>query len=127
MLPNPKVWEWHSNRNAYGVGCHSKAQTRAPQPRHAYMYTRHNHNKHATQHNAYKPVAQTYQNTHCHCQCMSHTMTQKSYRNHSHHNTQGMFHTLAKHLGEKNLPMLNVFIAWPKVTLAMCAFIKDWT
>ena len=27
-----------------------KAQTRAPQHRHAYMYTRHNHNKHATQH-----------------------------------------------------------------------------
>ena len=25
-----------------------KAQTRAPQPRHAYMHTRHNHNRHAT-------------------------------------------------------------------------------
>ena len=35
----------------------SKAQTRAPQPRHAYMYTRHNHNRHATQHNVYKHVA----------------------------------------------------------------------
>ena len=33
-------------------------------------------------HNAHKHVAQTYQNTHCHCQCMSHTMTQKSYRIH---------------------------------------------
>ena len=28
-------------------------------------------------------MAQTYQNTHCHYQCMSHTMTQKSYRHHS--------------------------------------------
>ena len=36
-----------------------KAQTRAPQYRHAYMYTRHNHNRHATQHNAHKYVAQT--------------------------------------------------------------------
>ena len=25
-----------------------KAQTRIPQPRHAYIYTRHNHNRHAT-------------------------------------------------------------------------------
>ena len=25
-----------------------KAQTRAPQHRHTYMYTRHNHNRHAT-------------------------------------------------------------------------------
>lgn len=33
-----------------------KAQTRAPQPKHAYMYNRHNHNRHATQHNAYKHV-----------------------------------------------------------------------
>ena len=46
------------------------------------MYTRHNYNRHVTQHNAHKHVAQTYQNTHCHCQCTSHTMTQKSYRNH---------------------------------------------
>ena len=60
-----------------------KAQTRVPQPRHAYMYTRHNHNRHAIQHNAHKHVSQTYQNTHCHYQCMSHTMTQKNYRNHS--------------------------------------------
>ena len=60
-----------------------KAQTRAPQPKHAYMYTRHNYDRYVTQHNAHKHVAQTYQNTHCHCQCMSHTMTQKSYRNNS--------------------------------------------
>ena len=59
------------------------AQARKPQPKYAYIYTRHNYNRHTTQHNAHKHIAQTYQNTHCHCQCMSHTMTQKSYRNHS--------------------------------------------
>ena len=37
-----------------------KAQTRAPQHKHDYMYTRHNHNRHATQYNVYKYVAQTY-------------------------------------------------------------------
>ena len=47
-----------------------KAQTRAPQPKHAYMYTRHNYNRHAT-HNGHKHVAQTYQNAHYHCQYMS--------------------------------------------------------
>ena len=46
------------------------------------MYTRHNHNRHATQHNTHKYIAQNYQNTHFHCQCISHTMTQKSYRKH---------------------------------------------
>ena len=30
-----------------------KAQTRAPRHRHAYMYSRYNHNRHATQHNSY--------------------------------------------------------------------------
>lgn len=34
-----------------------KAQTRAPPQKHAYMYTRHNTPKHATQHNAHKHVA----------------------------------------------------------------------
>ena len=52
-----------------------KAQTRASQPKHAYMYTRHNYNRHVTQHNAHKHVTQIYQNIHCYCQCMSHTMT----------------------------------------------------
>ena len=60
-----------------------RTHTRKPQPKHAYMYTKHNNLKHITQHNAHKHVAQTYQNTHYHCQCMPHTMTQKSYRNHS--------------------------------------------
>ena len=58
-----------------------RTRTRKPQPKHAYMYTRHNYNRHATQHNAHKHVAQTYQNTHCHC--ISHTITQKNYRKHS--------------------------------------------
>ena len=49
-----------------------KDQTR---PKHAYMYTRYNHNRHATQYNVHKHIAQIYQNTHFHCQCMSHTMT----------------------------------------------------
>ena len=40
------------------------------------MYTRHNHHKHVRQHIAPKNTA------HCHCQCMSHTMTQKSYKMH---------------------------------------------
>ena len=56
-----------SNKNQHSLTQRVKAQTRLPQPRHAYMYTRHNHNRHATQHNAHKHVAQTYQNTHCHC------------------------------------------------------------
>ena len=59
-----------------------KAHTRKAQPKHAYMYTRHNHNWHVIQHNAHKHVTQIYQNAHCHCNCMSHSMTQKSYRKH---------------------------------------------
>ena len=43
------------------------------------MYTRHHNNRHATQHNTHKHVAQ---NAHCHYNCMSHSMTQKSYRKH---------------------------------------------
>ena len=60
-----------------------KAQTRALQPRHAYMYTRHNHNRHTTQHNAHKHIAQTYQNIHCHYHCMSHTMTHNNAKKHT--------------------------------------------
>ena len=47
------------------------------------MYTRHDYNRNVAQYNVHKYVVQTYQNTHYHCQCMSHTMTQKSYRKHS--------------------------------------------
>ena len=60
-----------------------RTHTRKSQSKYAYLYTRHNNHKHVAQHNAYNYIAQTYQNTHCHCQCMSHTMTQKSYKNHS--------------------------------------------
>ena len=58
-------------------------KARAPQPRHAYIYTKHKNNRHATQHNAHKHAAQ---NAHCLCNCMSHfrthSMTQKSNRKH---------------------------------------------
>ena len=58
------------------------------------MYTRHYHNRHATLHNAHKHVAQVYQNAHCHCNCMSHSMTQKSYRKHPPpQNTRHVSHT----------------------------------
>ena len=59
-----------------------KVHARNAQPKHAYMYTRHNNHKNVAQHNAHKLIAQTYQNTHYHFQCMSHTITQKSYRKH---------------------------------------------
>ena len=60
-----------------------RTHTRKPQPKYTYMYTRYNNHKYAAQHNVYKHIVQTYQNTYFHCQCMSHTMTQKNYRNHS--------------------------------------------
>ena len=53
-----------------------KAHTRKAQPKHAYMYTRHNNHKHARQHIAPKNTA------HCHCNCMTHSITQKNYRKH---------------------------------------------
>ena len=51
-----------------------KTHTRKAQPKHAYMYTRHNDHKHARQHIAPKNAA------HYHCNCMSYSITQKSYR-----------------------------------------------
>ena len=46
-----------------------------------------------------------------------------------HNNIKGMFSTLENHiiLGKIKLPMLNVFIAWPKVIQVMCACIEDCT
>ena len=80
-----------------------KTQTRAQQARHAYIYTRHNNNRHTTQHNGHKLIVQTYQNTHYHCQCMSHTMTQKSYRNHSPpQHTRHVSHTKKAYLPRRN-------------------------
>ena len=45
------------------------------------------------------------------------------------HNTKGMSYILGTHilLEEINLPMLNAFIIWPNVTLAMCAYIEYYT
>lgn len=46
------------------------------QPKHAYMYTKHNHHKHVRQLIASKNSG------HCHCNCISHSITQKCYRKH---------------------------------------------
>ena len=73
-MSNTKV---KSNKTQPLMTQRGRTHTRKSQPKHAYMYTRHNNLKHVAQHNAHKHIAQTYQNTHCHCQCMSHTMTQK--------------------------------------------------
>ena len=75
-----------------------KTHTRKPQPKHAYMYTRYNAHKYATQHNARKHAVQVYQNAHCHCNCMTHSIshfiTQKSYRKHPPpQNTRHILHT----------------------------------
>ena len=51
-----------SHKTQHSLTQRGKAQTKVPQSGHAYMYTRHNHNRLATQHNAHKHVAQTYQN-----------------------------------------------------------------
>ena len=66
-----------SNKTQSFMTYREKVHTRNVQPKNAYMYTRHNNHKHARQHIAPKNVA------HCHCNCISHSMTQKSYRNHS--------------------------------------------
>ena len=79
-MSNTKV---KSNKTQPFIKQKERTHTRKPQTKHAYMYIRHNDLKHVAQHNSHKHVAQTYQNTYCHCQCISHTMTQKSYRNHS--------------------------------------------
>ena len=71
-----------------------RTYTRNSQPKHAYMYTRHNNHKHVAHHNAHEHVIQNYHNRHYHCQCMSHTMTQKSYRKHPPpQNTRHVSHT----------------------------------
>ena len=53
-----------------------KVHARNTQTKHAYMYTRHNNHKHVRQHIAPRNTA------HYHCNCMSHSITQKSYRKH---------------------------------------------
>ena len=52
-----------------------KVHAKNAQPKHAYIYTRQNNHKHARQHIAPKNTA------YCHCNCMSHSIPQKGYRN----------------------------------------------
>ena len=72
-MSNTKV---KSNKTQSFMTQREKAYTRKAQPKHAYIYTRHNNHKHARQHIAPKNTA------HYHYNCISHFMTQKSYRKH---------------------------------------------
>ena len=65
-----------SNKTQPFMTQRGKDHTRNAQPKHAYMYTRHNHHKHVRQQFAYRNSA------HYHCNCMSHSTPQKGYRNH---------------------------------------------
>ena len=71
QVSNTKV---KSNKTQSFMTQRGKAHTRKAQPKHAYMYTRHNNHKHARKHIAPKNT------THCHCNCMSHSINQKSYK-----------------------------------------------
>ena len=73
-MSNTKV---KSNKTQSFMTQRGKDHTRKTQPKHAYMYTRHNNHKHVRQHIAPKNTA------HFYCNCMSCSRTQKSYRNHS--------------------------------------------
>ena len=88
-MSNTKV---KSNKTQSFMTQRGKDYTRKAKPKHAYMYTRHNNHKHARQHIAPKNTA------HCHCNCMSQSITQKSYRKHPLPQTQGMFYLLEKHI-----------------------------
>ena len=79
QVSNTKV---KSNKTQSFMTQRRKDHTRKTQSKHAYMYTRHNNHKYVAQHNAHNHGAQVYHNTHCHYKCMSHSMTQKSYRKH---------------------------------------------
>ena len=72
-MSNTKV---KSNKTQSFMTHRGKINARNAQPKHAYMYTRHNNHKHARQHIAPKNTV------HCHCNCMAHSITQKSYRKH---------------------------------------------
>ena len=84
-----------------------KVHTRNAQPKHAYMYTRHNIHKHTRQHIAPKNTA------HFHYNCMSHSKTQKSYRKYYvPQNTRYVSHTRkAYHSGINRLANIKCFIA----------------
>ena len=61
-----------------------RTHTRKPQPKYAYMYTRHNNHK----------LAIINHITKYRCNCMSHSMTQKSYKKHpTPQNTRHISHT----------------------------------
>ena len=70
-MSNTKV---KSNKTQSFITQRGKAHTKKAQPKHAYIYTRHNNHKHARQHIAPKNTAYFNYN------CMSHSITQKSYR-----------------------------------------------
>ena len=73
QVSNTKV---KSNKTQSFMIQRGKIHARNAQPKHAYIYTRHNNHKHARQHIAPKNTV------HCHCNCMSHSITQKSYKKH---------------------------------------------
>ena len=66
-----------SNKTQSFMTQRGKVHARNAQPKHTYMYTRHNNHKHIRQQIVPKNIAQ------CNCNCMSHSITQKSYRKHS--------------------------------------------
>ena len=91
QVSNTKV---KSNKTQSFMTQRERTHTRKPQLKHAYMYTRHNNHKYISHHNAHEHIIQNYYNRHYHCQCMSHIITQKSYRKHPpQHNTRHVSHT----------------------------------
>lgn len=65
-----------SNKTQPPLTKRGKVHARNAQPKHAYMYTRHSHHKHVKH-----PIAPKISG-HCHCNYLSHSITQKSYRKH---------------------------------------------
>ena len=66
-----------SNKTQSFMTHRGKVHARNAQPKYAYMYIRHSNHKHVRQYIAPKNTG------HFHCNCMSHSRTQKSYKNHS--------------------------------------------
>ena len=89
QVSNTKV---KSNKTQSFITQRGKAHTRKAQPKHAYMYTRHNNHKHARQHIAPKNTA------HCHYNCMTYSRLKRAIESILYYKTQGMFHTLGKHI-----------------------------
>ena len=76
QVKRAQVSKAKSNKTQPSRTQRGKVHARNAQLKHAHMYTRHNHHKHVRQQFIPKNTA------HFHCNCMSHTMTQKSYRMH---------------------------------------------